>query len=506
MPKQDRLSELISIYSALNRNEKEIVSIYAKAFTNRSHKDFKEISELIDLIEEKPGLTRDKAMKALKIDKMPKLQQNLIILRTRDIILECLTLSQNIDRPGEYSNQFRNRMLNQKRIDQAKIFLSRGEREIAENLLQETENRAAKYELFDQLVETKSLLKMTYITHRAARTITRYGAETDRANELNANLHRAKNIYSEFLFYLKRDDDTAENRQERLTELKELETSSRSASIGYLRAMADVAVMLEEEKYEPAIKLMQALVENRLYSPPLQSDQGVSDLKTAIGEAQTFIRDYSAARLSFEEADSLVKNDTYESYKNRRNLFLLDFYEHNMNGMEEKIEKRISSFYTARVPYVSAFYHLLKAVFLISKKDYGKAADILSSEIEMMKKAPERDRFYRNVYLFIAGHGLLKSKKRTGDNYCTLALKNMSELKQNYLTDREKLIMTIFRQIKATKYDLKRFMTINANQLEKLESNKSDLRWKPLSDEVIPVENWIHHQLDKRKKLMNISS
>ncbi len=75
MPKQDRFSELISIYSALNRNEKETISIYTKAFQNRSHKDFKEIGGLIDLIDSDLSITRAQAAKALKIDKKPKLQQ-----------------------------------------------------------------------------------------------------------------------------------------------------------------------------------------------------------------------------------------------------------------------------------------------------------------------------------------------------------------------------------------------------------------------------------------------
>jgi hypothetical protein len=506
MPKQDRLSELISIYSALSRNEKEIVSIYTKAFTNRSHKDFKEISDLIDLINDRPDITRAQAVKELKIDKLPKMQQNLILLRTRDIVLESLIFSQNIDRPGEYSNQFRNRMLNQKRIEQAKIFLSRGEREIAENLLGETESRAAKYEMFDQLAETKSLLKLSYTTYRAARTINRYEEEINRANDLAHNLNKAKNIYLKFLFYLNRDDDTEENRQARLAELRELETSSRSASIGYLRAMAEVSLMLKEENYEPAIKLMQALVENKLYSPPLQSDQGVSHLKFSIGEAQVFMGDYSSARISFEEADSLVKNDTYESYKNRRNLFLVDFYEGNMDKMGAKIEKRISSFYTSRVPYASAFYHMLKAVFLIQKKEFLKAAEILSSELDAVKDNSDSVRFYRNLYLFMAGYGLIMSKKRLGDNYCTTALKNLQALSPNNLTEREKLIITVLSQIRAPKYNMKRFMMLNSQQLDKLESDSKELRWTPLSDEIVPVENWIRHQLDRRRNLTRINS
>jgi tetratricopeptide (TPR) repeat protein len=505
MPKQDRFSELVSIYSALNRNEKETVSIYTKAFENRSHKDFKEIGGLIDLIDSNPSISRAAAVKALKINKMPKLQQNLLILRTKDIVLECLTLTQNIDRPGEYSNQFRNRSLNQKRLEQSKIFLSRGEQEIAEKLLQEIENRAEKYELFDQVVDAKELLKFSYSTYRASRTMIRYESEIKRANELNHHLHVARNIYSDFLFHLRRDENNLEEQKERLSRLKELETISRSATIGFLRAMGEVSLMQRAEEYESAVKLMEALVEIRLYSPPLQSNQGVSELKTEIGETQVKMRNFRSARNSFIAADQLVKNDTYESYRNRKNLMLLDFYESNLDGLDEEIEKKISSFYTSRVPYASAFYHFLRAVYHLSKKNYSKAAEILSAEIEAIKDTSDAERFYRNVYLFVAGFGLQKTKKRTGKGYCTQALVNLSKMKKTKLSDRERLIITVFSQIKSAGYDMKRFLTLNAKQLEKLESNSPGLRWVPLSDEVIPLQNWIHHQIDKRKKLNKIS-
>ncbi len=505
MPKQDRFSELVSIYSALNRNERETISIYTKAFENRSHKDFKEIGGLIDLIESDPSITRSKAAKALKIDKMPKLQQNFLILRTKDIVLECLTLTQNIDRPGEYSNQFRNRSLNQKRLEQSKIFLSRGEQDIAEKLLQEIENRAEKYELFDQVVEAKELLKVSYSTYRASRTIIRYESEIRRANELNLHLHEARNIYADFLFHLRRDEDNLEEQKARLGRLKELENISRSATIGFLRAMGEVSLMQKEEEYESAVKLMQALVEIRLYSPPLQSNQGVSELKTEIGETQVILRDFRSARNSFIAADQLVKNDTYESYRNRKNLILLDFYESNLDSLEEDIEKKISSFYTSRIPYASAYYHFLKAVLLISKNQYSKAAEILAAEIDAIKDTSEEERFYRNVYLFVAGFSLQESKKRTGKNYCTKAIANLSKMKKTKLSERQKLIITIFTQIRSAGYDMKRFLTLNAKQVEKLESNNPNLRWVPLSDEVIPLQNWIHHQGDKRKKLNKIS-
>jgi tetratricopeptide (TPR) repeat protein len=501
MSKQDRFSELVSIYSALNRNEKETITIYTKAFQNRSHKDFKEIGGLIDLIDSDPTITRTQAAKALKIDKKPKLQQNLFILRTKDIVLECITLTQNIDRPGEYSNQFRNRSINQKRIEQAKIFMSRGERDIAEKLLGEVENRSEKYELFDQLLESKELLKLSYSTYRASRTINRYEAEIARTNELNSSLHEARNIYSEFLFNLRRDEDNTEGQKERLAILKELETKSRSATIGFLRARAEVSFLLEQEKYKSAIELMNALVEIRLYSPPLQSNQGVSELKTEIGRTQVLLKDFQGAGNSFQAADKLVKNDTFESYINRKNLILLDFYESNLVSLEEVIDKRISSFYTSRIPYASAFYHFTKAIWLLSKNQPIKAAEILTAEIEALGDTSEKERLYRNIYLFIAGCDMQALKKRTGKNYCNKALENLSKIKRNNLTERERLINTVFGQIKSADYEIKSFLNAHPKQVQKLESDRLGLRWVALSDEIIPIQNWINHKVDKRKKL-----
>jgi len=502
MSKQNRFSELVSIYSALSRNEKETVTAYVGAFQNKSHRDFTGIDSLLNLIDSNPEINAKEALKSLKIDKKPKLEQNSFLLRAKDVILECLTLSQNIERPGEYSNQFRNRSVNQKRIEQAKIFLSRGQRNIAEKLLQEVENRAEKYELFDQLLEAKLVLKLSYSTYRAVRTLKRYEADIDRVNELNGLLNQAKNIYSDVQFYLGRDELT--DIQNRLDKLKELETKSRSATIGFLRAQSEVAILLKNKDYDDALKLMNALVEIRLYSPPLQSSKGVSELKAKIGYAQVLKGDFKGAGRSFKESDALVRNDTYESYKNRRNLILLDFYESNLQKLDVEIDKRISSLYTARIPYASAFYHFLKGINFIIKNQPLKAAEILSSEIEAIQDTSDREQFYRNCYLYIAGVDLQKSKVRIGKKYCNQAIDNLSKMSKTGLTQRENLIIRIFKQIRSVNYDLKKFAGINSQNLAKLEEPDSHYKWIPLSDEVIPIQNWIHHNLDKRKKLSKI--
>ncbi|MEM9051648.1 MAG: hypothetical protein AAGC47_06310 [Bacteroidota bacterium] len=495
MAKKDRFSELLSIFSALNKSERENALILARAFKNKSSKDSKEVANLIEEVQE---INRTASLDILDPSLVKKKLSSSIISRAKDLILESLSLSQNIEKPGEYSNHFRNEIENQKKLNQAKIYLSRGHSTIAESLLLEVENKARKYELFGQVTETKELLALIYFQNKSAKTVIRYKEELAQARTNQHRFTEARNIFYNF-------DSEPIPIEEKLIRLKELEKNSRSVRVGFLRGLIEVEYLINQRKLNLANKVLNSLVESRRFAPPLQSSQGVSDLLQKLGEVKVKMGDLKGAYATFEEANQLVKNDTYESFVFRRNQILIRIYQGKLSFLDSEIYKRVGSTYYSRVPYASAFYRLLHSISLIYRKEYSKAAEALVSEIEYLQDATDREKFYRALYLFISGAELKLLTKQIGSKYCQIAINNLSGLVRGRLTQREILIIKVLKRITASRFDMRDYKNKNSESFSMLESKETDVSWIPLSDEIVPLENWIRHTLDRRKKLSKVN-
>lgn len=501
MTKLDRFSEITSVYNSLSRAEKEILTAYINSFQGKSHKDYDQTGDFFTHLESNPDISKEEILKELKIDKKPSLFVNGFLLRIREVLLESLLLLQNLERPGEYSNRFRNRSANSKKLMQAAILLSRSNREQAEKLLQEVESRAEKYEIPEQVIESKQMLKLAFTRYRSQRVIKRYTAEIDTWIEKMTALQKAQNTYSNVLFDFERLPENQKQAEKSIRELEKTEKKSDLDTVKFWRISLQARLNYINGHYKEAIKDYKALLELRLYSPPVQSDKGVSDIKMKMGECQSFLFDFKAAKTNFLEADALVKNDSYESYQLRKYLILLDFYETPTKDTAEEIHKRINSTYTSRVPYALANYYLLRSIWLIFDNNPAKAAELIRNEEMVIEDAPARDTFYRNIYLFIAGSNIAVSEGRKANKYCNAALENLKALSKNELSSRQKLIIRSFQAIKNTGYDFRSYLNKHEEQIKRLENNEGEYRWIPLSNEVMPVHSWIRNKVDKRKKL-----
>jgi len=501
MTKTDRFKEISSIYSSLSNPEKDTLMAYVKSLEGRSHKEYDQTEDLFGILEREPDIQKNEMLKKLKIDKETKLFVNGFLLRVREILLESLVLTGNIDRPGEYSNKFRNQVFIRKKLLEASILLSRGERDDAEKLLLEVESRAEKYELPEQVVEAKQMLKLSYTGYRSSRVITRYSAEIDHWIPIDSDMQRAKNLYSDAAFQLNRLPESQGTLKKIIDKLGAIEKKTGLVTVLFFRKSLEARMKMALLDFKGAVRIYKDLLEHRLNSPPVQSDKGVSEVKFQMGLCAAYQSDFKRAKLMFSEADDLLKNDTYESYLLRKYMLMLDFYQTPTSETEEIISKRIGSTYVSRVPYALASYYLLRAIYMIADNRAGKAADLLTNELDAIKKSPTDDSFYRNAYLFIAGAEVFNSEPKKGKTACQRALKNMKSLNKKELGPRHNLIQRSFQKIFEFGFNYKEFISRNPALMEKLESGKGETRWVPFTNEVMSVHAWIHHQMDRRKKL-----
>ena len=228
MAKKDRFAELLSMFSALNKSERKNALILAEAFKNKSSKDSEEAAVRIVL-------------------------SSSVLSSEKEIILESLILSQNIEKPGEYSNQFRNEIGNQKSLNQASINLSRGQSLIPENLLIEVENKAMKYELFSQVTEAKELLALIYSQKKSSKTSGKYKEQLALARKSQIWFTEACNIFYDF-------ESAPLQIEEKLTRLKVLEKNSRSVRVGFLRGLIEVDYFMSRGKLDLASKVLKSLM------------------------------------------------------------------------------------------------------------------------------------------------------------------------------------------------------------------------------------------------------
>ena len=142
---------------------------------------------------------------------------------------------------------------------------------------------------------------------------------------------------------------------------------------------------------------------------------------------------------------------------------------------------------------------------MLNEKEFERACEVLSEDLNHISDASDQEKFYRNLYLFIAGRELVCSNDASEAKYCQEALNNIGKLVKGRLNPREIHIIRILKNVARSKFNISQFLEKYEDQFRALAAKGTELSWIPLSDEIIPLENWIAHSVDRRKKLTKIN-
>src|SRR5690606_4831681 len=234
---------------------------------------------------------------------------------------------------------------------------------------------------------------------------------------------------------------------------------------------------------------------------PLQSTEREAQVLLKIAYCEVLTENYAKAKEVYNEAANLFKKSDYEHYLISSNLMFLDFYTGNYREIKSLLDLRSRSRYITSLPYATAQYEYFNGAFLYLKDKPLNAARFLSTKAKPTTNIPFETQLGINFLLLISGIDILGSHPKVAATTITEAFKNLEEIKAAHtLAKRDKLLIRIFKKLKARNYDFEITLPVIEENLKDLKL-LSDFKWIPFSHEIVRIDEWFKSKDKKPVKL-----
>ena len=508
MKKMDRLAEVKTIYAQLSKAEKELLHAQLKGFEEIGVRGYEHIYKVLIEIDRNPRASRKEILSSADVSSMTTGEFNALILRMKGYLLEHLHLDVNIERPGVYNNRFRTEVSNGKKIDQARILMDRGINGQGRKLLEEVVSRSEKYELFDQMTAALKLLGFSYSTEKGLRTYKRYEGYIKEAKAKSDAYDRATEIYAALRMNEARagagpDDTDYEKTAE------ELEKISKNFGLLYPSYLAltlkteNHSRRSEFRKAENAcIKLTETI---RAQAAAAQSEQRLSIALLKLAEIQLQLRKFEATEQTLNELRKILKRNSFESYLVNKYNCLVHFYSGNIELLNVELPKILKSKYTLRLPYASVLFHFYLGVNQFISGNYKGSLKILSDETDIDQSVDTDTAIGQNLFLFMSAAELIGNGEAEVSEQAEKALKNLETIYETAtLRKRDKIIIRLMKRIKSQEFDFKKTAGLVKDSVKRLDNADPELRWEPISYEIVPIDRWFKSKSSGRKLKLKV--
>jgi len=502
MKKLDRFGEIKALYAKFNKAEKDLLHAHLKSIEQLGTRGYENIPAIISAIDKDPKVTREDAIKNAKVAFKNSSEVNTTMLLIKGYLLEQLQLEVNIERPGSYSNQFRISVSNSKKIDQARILLDRGLSEQGQKLLEEVVSRSEKYELFDQTTAALKILGFIFAVQKGVRTLKRYETYLREARMKRDYLDKASSLYAEYRMNRFRNPKIGgdSSTSKPIEALEKIAKASDLKYPLYLFLTLQTEQFIEDSQFRKAENSCIKLAETIKGSPALQSEERLAYVLLKLGEIRIQLRKFNAAEQTLDAVSKLLKKNSYESYRVNKYKSLILFHRGDIESLQVELPKILKSKYTLRLPYASVQFHYYMAMLYYRTGAYKSAAKILTEEIDIAPGINTDTSLGQNIALFMASVELLEEDEATARAGADKALNNLEKIYElPEIRKRDKVIIRIAKRIVVRQFDFARTALLVKDSLERLKSPEDDLRWEPLSFEIIPFDQWFNSKVKKRK-------
>jgi len=502
MKKLDRFGEIKALYARLNKAERELLHINLKSLEELGTRGYEHISRIIFAIDKDPKITREDALKSAKVTFKNNGEINTMLLLMKGYLLEQLQLEVNIERPGTYSNQFRVSVSNGKKIDQARILLDRGLADQGQKLLEEVVSRSEKYELFDQTASALKLLGFIYAVEKGVRTLKRYQAYLREARLKRDYLDKAASIYAEYRMNRFRSAKTGrdDSFNKPIEALEKITKASGLQYPLYLLLTLKTEQLVRESQFRKAESTCMKLADTIKTSPSLQSEERLAYVLLKLAEVQMQLRNLNAAEATLGAASKVLKKNSYESYLVNKYQSLILFHRGDIETLQKELPKILKSKYTLRLPYASVQFHYYMAMLYYRTGAFKSAVKLLTDEIDIAPRINTDTALGQNIALFMASVELYGEDDAAAREGTEKALGNLEKLyESSEIRKRDKIIIRVIKRAAVRQYDFSRTALLVKDSLSRLNSADEDLRWEPLSFEIVPFDQWFDSKVKNSK-------
>ena len=494
----DRYKEIREIIITSSKSELNSIEAHIASMPTVNTSQVLKSNDFIKAISEFPEKSEVEILKSIGFN--TKAENLSVFYRaTRNLIHEALLLDINLDKQFEYSNSFRNKATGRKKLILSEIFLKKGLLENANFLLDEIISRSTKYEEIDQVIEGYELLKLKSILNSDTKEYNQNDQKLIALEQQRSALHKARKHYQNVSLHAglplpKAFKAAIENG---LKEVKEISKKSDLHSVTYFLWLIEGENLKLKKDYVGAVKKYRDILEIVRTKAPLQSAEREAQVLLKIAQCEVLSENFKKAKEIFSETANLFKKSDYEHFLISSKIMYLDFYTGNFSEIKSLLDLRSRSRYITSLPYATAQYEFFNGAFLYLKDKPLNAAKYLFSKAKPTPNIPFETQLGINFLLLISGIDILSTNPKIADKSIKEAFKNLEEIKADHsLGKRDKLLIRVFKKLKARNYDFETTLPVIAENLKELKSD-SDYKWTPFLHEVVRIDEWIE---SKNKK------
>jgi len=422
--------------------------------------------------------------------------------RLRSRILEVIISDASIDKIDDVEKIDIVTIKLRKKVAQFNyLYFTKGNIPLVYVLLEEVIKTAIEFGTYTILIEALRL-KKTMISFRGSDVELK---KITKQLELHQKYHEAANrAVSHYYKVIRKSDFSVKPDQsqindliiEAISELKKDYEITAAPIVGYYLKLIEMDYFLNSSNYSSAIDICEDLV-TIINHKAVYRGERLSIAYTNRGHIKLLQQKFGEAINDFELAEKYTQASGINRTVINEQKFYALFYLKKISEAQKTNEFILSFMPKDQGNFRNSKYLFFKANVLFSEGNFSDALKICRLNLEITEDKAGWN--VANRILEIMCNIELENIEQA--SMCIESLRKHLERvnKSGNITSREKLILKIFLQLENHGFMFNK-LSSEVNSLNQLLAGTSvDIAWKPISSELIPVHEWLHTKVGKKK-------
>lgn len=486
--KKDYLKELNDLISVMTSSEKLLASKQLNVGYSNLKANDKKMIQLFKSVKSGKQYNYEK-LKQKVSPKSNKDSFNRLIRRLTYRLEESLILEQNINRKDAYSEIFRIRHKLKKQLIQSQILLSRGMVLKAINLWKRIERDAKSYELFNELIEARSIYYSISIARNNNLNAQKLKNELNNDFRKRESLEQIRHLINDYelTINLNKNDKIKirylKNTVSKVDKICSKIYTDNGMALSYLLKL-ELADFTED--YKQYISEGNKLLELLESKKSVYSASRIIYLHNKIARYYIYLFNFKEAERRADLAKNMFSKSLNSNYLNTIDcLFLSYFFRGKFDHSLALLTNVVNLDLTKKFPVRKSKLHYYMATNFFLLNDYKNSALALNQTTEIEKDKEGWNIWIRLLRLMI----LIEQKKYDLLEYEIESFRKYIQRTESNDTERINLILSLLIELERREFDFKVAAKNKAKDLERLQ-NDPFVQWNINSPELIQFHNW----------------
>ncbi len=506
------LSVVRQLITKMSSEEIKIARKFLNAFNTRGEKEQNKGVILLSLLLDETKRKRnyqDHELEKLLYGRTGGVAFPRMLLRFKEKLFESLLLSPNLDREGSYSERAKVMYEIRREVSLAQVVLARGMQDQALEMFNSVIQKAQRYELFEECllaVRNRIELNAFYGGIKSHQQDKELYEKTLRALD---GVKKAIEYYSQLLAETEFEATPGEpyfsERLERqVNELYDLLKDTSSAYVAFYLNYIEAHHLQLQHRYKAAAKVLHEQVNIIVQYPAIKSNTRLAGALINYAWNELYCHNFAKALQETEKAIQLLAPGNSNLFQCYETQFYCYFYSgtytnamDSLTLQQEQEEGLASEFSAGKRSYLNA------CIAFVTGR-YDKVHEILRD----LNPIEDDDAGWNiGIRILHIMNDIELEKIENAVSRIENLRKHLEKLKKNSaVAARDRLKYEILRELVNTRFNFTETHTRRKSELEALNDSYSKTRWRLLTPELIPFEQWFDSHLYKTKLKIKINN